>query len=187
MKKTLVFFLLTLLSACGFHPMYGNQGATKNNTAALSNIHVNFIHDELGQALRNAVLDRMPVPVAEPRYQLNVSMTEAQIGIALTSNNTVTRQQLRDTLHAELIDTRTQAMVWKQDLFATSGYNILNSQFSTLTGQQDAEERNVNDLAERLVGMLGGFFDRPAEDQKLRPPPPPVPADSSIYSHVFGK
>jgi len=167
---------LLLLTACGFHPMYGTQSAAaRNNTAQLSNVHVNFIKDEVGQALRNAIMDRMPVPAAAPQYQLNISTTETQIGIALTSDNTITRQQLRDTLHAELYDTRTQMIVWKQDLFATSGYNILNSQFSTLVGQQDAQERNVNDLSERLVNMLGLFFDRPADEQKLPPPPAPNP------------
>ena len=175
-----------LLTACGFHPMYSTHGA-RSDVAQLSNIRVAFIKDEAGQTLRNAILDRLPVPARAPQYVLNISATETTTGIALASDNTITRQQLRDTLHAALMDTHTGKIVWQQDLFATSGYNILNSQFSTLIGQQDAQQRNLDDMADRLVEMLALFFDRPANDRKLPSPLAPPAVPPSLSSEIFGK
>jgi len=153
----------------------------------LANVRIALIKDESGQALRNALLDRMPTPVPSPRYVLNIGMTETQIGIAITSSATITRQQLRDTLHAELFDTRGQQVLWKQDLSTTSGYNILDSQFSTLIGQQDAQQRNIDDLSQRLVDMLALFFDRAADEQRLPPPVVPPATPPSLSSEIFGR
>jgi len=183
----LVFWFSGLLTACGFHPMYSTQGSPHATLPQLTNVRIALIKDESGQALRNALLDRMPTPVAVPRYVLNIGVTEAQIGIAITSSATITRQQLRDTLHAELFDTAQQQVVWKQDISTTSGYNILDSQFSTLIGQQDAQQRNIDDLSQRMVDMLALFFDRPAEEQKLPTPVMPPIVPPSLSSEIFGK
>lgn len=158
---------LFLLAACGFHPLYGTQ----NNTAVppkLAQIKVAFIKNSDGQILRNAILDRMPRPGPSQPYLLRVSLEETKVGIAISRDATVTRQQMRNTLHAELSDARTQQLLWKQDLFATSGYNILASQYSNLVGEEDARTRNLNDLADRLVGLLAMYFDLPEGAKRER-------------------
>ena len=158
--------------------MYGTHGAA-SATSALANVKIGLIKDAAGQELRNGLLDRMPAAIIAPRYLLNITLTETQAGIAIATDATVTRQQLRTVLHAELIDGQIQKPVWKQDLFAVSGYNVLESQFSTLVGEQDARKRNVDDLAERLVNMLALYFDLPDTDRAARQAhdtnPPPVP------------
>lgn len=150
-------FLLLVSTACGFHPMYGAQRTT---SPSLTNVRVGIIADAPGQQLRNKLLDRMPPTVAAPRYQLAITLAEGQTGIAIANDATITRQQLRTTLKASLTDSQTQTIVWKQELFATSGYNVLESQFSTLVGQQDARQRNIDDLANRLVNLLAMYFDK---------------------------
>lgn len=174
--RILCFLSLLWLAACGFHPLYGHQGAaaSASTTADLANINVAVIRDSPGQELRNAILDLMPPPVGSPRYTLNISTSETQIGIAIAQDATVTRQQLRTIMHAVLIDTQTQKPVWQQDLFSTSGYNVLDSQFSTLVGQEDARKRTLDDLAQRTVTMLGLFFERPVDEQIIKEPPKPI-------------
>jgi LPS-assembly lipoprotein len=155
-------FWFLALTACGFSPLYGDHGNNTSVAPQLENVYVMVVQDAQGQAFRNDILDRMPVAVAAPRYQLRILTGETGIGVSIARDATVTRQQLRNNVHAELLDTKTEKVVWKADLSATAGYNVLGSQYSNLVGADDARNRNYNDLADRLVNQLALYFDRPA-------------------------
>ena len=159
------FFALASLfacAACGFSPLYGARSNGKSVEPQMAEVHVMIIQDAAGQALRNNILDRMPPEGPQPRYELKVLVAETSIGVSIAPDATVTRQQLRNNLHAELIETATQKAVWKTDMAATAGYNVLSSQFSNLIGEEDARRRNLDDLAERLVNQVALYFNRPA-------------------------
>jgi LPS-assembly lipoprotein len=163
--KKLSWFLapaICLLTACGFEPLYGTHGNAASITPELANVRVMVIQDAIGQSLRNQILDMMPPENSSPRYALKVALGESGIGVAIAQDATVTRQQLRDNLHAELFDTKTGKTVWKADMAATASYNVLVSQFSNLTGADDARKRNLGELSERLVNQIALYFDRTA-------------------------
>lgn len=167
MKHLFLIALLFSLAACGFQPLYGTGGARKAVAPQLAQVHVPIIYDAQGQQFRNALLDRMPPPAATQRYQLNVGLLETKVGIAISRDATVTRQQLRTNATANLMDRSNNQIVWKQEIFATSGYNVLGSQFSTLVGEEDARKRNLEDLSERLTGMLALYFERGPENRPV--------------------
>jgi LPS-assembly lipoprotein len=167
MKKIISHLLiysstLFLMSACGFAPLYGSHGSTQSVAADLANVHVGVIPDAPGQQLRNNILDLMPPSNPNPRYVLNVLQSETSIGVAIATDATVTREQLRNNVHAELYDTQTQKVVWRQDMAETSGYNVLSSQYSNLVGSEDARTRNLQALADRVVNLLSLYFNRQA-------------------------
>jgi LPS-assembly lipoprotein len=148
------------LNACGFSLLYGNHGETQRVTPQLSQIVVMNIPDAVGVQMRNAMLDRLPPPAANPRYQLSVTIAESKAATTIARDATVTRQQLRSTARAVLRDRQNGNTVWQQDIFTTSGYNVLGSQFSNLIGEEDARKRNVADLSERLTAMLALYFSK---------------------------
>lgn len=160
MKRYLLIALLFSLAACGFKPLYGAQSGSAAIAPQLAQVTVPAIPDASGQQLRNLLLDRLPPPAPNPRYQMNVTLAENKIGVTISRDATVTRQQLRSTARATLLDRTNNQIVWTQELFATSGYNVLGSQFSNLVGEEDARTRNLNDLSERLVNMLALYFER---------------------------
>jgi len=160
MKILAAVLLLFALTACGFQPLYGTHSGRKAVAPQLAQVRVGIIPNASGQQLRNLLLDRLPAPAANQNYQLAVEMVEGKIGIAIARDATVTRQQLRTTVRASLLDQRTNKIVWKQEIFTTSGYNVLASQFSTLIGEEDARTRNLTDLSERLVNMMALYFER---------------------------
>lgn len=160
MKQSIAFLFLIFLTACGFHPLYGTNSHDRAVAPQLTQVNVPIIADAMGQQFRNLLLDRLPPPASNQRYQLSVSLTETKIGIAISRDATVTRQQLRLVANASLIDRTDNKMVWHQEIFTTSGYNVLDSQFSTLIGEEDARKRNLNDLSERLIAMLALYFER---------------------------
>lgn len=157
----LIAAISLLTSACGFEPLYAKHENGASVTAALASVQVMSIHDEGGQELRNNILDKMPPTAPQPRYQLRVLTAESAFGIAIARDATVTRQELRNNVHAELYDTQTQTILWRLDTAATAGYNIVNSQYQNLVGADDARHRNYAELAERVVNQLSLFFDRP--------------------------
>lgn len=159
MKHAAIFCLLLLLTACGFQPLYGDKGA-RTISPQLAQVSVAPISDAAGQQLRNFLLDRLPPPAPSPRYQLNIALAESKVGIAISRDATITRQQLRSVVTASLMDRTKNETVWTQQIFTTSGYNVLGSQFSTLVGEEDARTRNLNDLSERVVNMLALYFER---------------------------
>ncbi len=160
MKKFLPVIFLLLLTACGFQPLYGTGSGRTAVAPQLAQIQIPLIADAPGQQLRNFLLDRLPAPAGSPRYQLNVGLTENKIGIAISRDATVTRQQLRSVVRASLLDRTNGEIVWTQEIFTTSGYNVLGSQFSTLVGEEDARKRNLHDLSERLINMIALYFER---------------------------
>lgn len=164
--KRLAFRLFALsailcVGACGFSPLYGARTGQPSTETQLSLVRVGIIQNAEGQFIRNAILDRLPPTAETPRYELKVQLAETNTGINIARDATVTRQQLRTNLHAQLMDTQTQTVVWKQDMSSISGYNILGSQFTNLVSEQDARERNLNELAERLVTQVAQYFSRP--------------------------
>lgn len=160
MKQSIALLFLMMLTACGFHPLYGTNSHNRAVAPQMAQVNVPIIADAIGQQFRNLLLDRLPPPAAAQRYQLNVGLMETKVGIAISRDATVTRQQLRLVANANLIDRTTGKSVWRQEIFTTSGYNVLDSQFSTLIGEEDARKRNLTDLSERLINMLALYFER---------------------------
>ena len=163
MKK--LFCLLSsvfclLATACGFHPLYETHNGGRTVDTQLANVNVLSIADAEGQEMHNQILDMMPPAVVAPRYQLRINLGESILGVSIARDATVTRQQLRINLHAELFDSKTQKIVWKSDMAATSGYNVLASQLSNLIGEEDARKRNIDDLSQRVIDQLSLYFER---------------------------
>ncbi len=167
-----------LLTGCGFTPMYGKSDAQRAVVPQLSLIEIGAIANEPGQQLRNQLIDRLyPRGRAAgllPRYMLGVSLTESKQGIAISSDATVTRQQLVNSVDFSLLDNNTHTLLLQRHLFVTSGYNVLGSQFSTLIAEQDARGRNLADLADRITLSLSLYFSNPA-GTRAAPPVDAVP------------
>ena len=160
LRTLLCISFALLLTACGFHPLYETHDGRRTVEPQLASVNVMSIADVPGQEMRNQILDMMPPTAPNPRYQLRINLNESSLGISIARDATVTRQQLRNNLHVELFDSKMQKIVWKSDMAATSGYNVLASELSNLIGEEDARKRNVDDLAQRVVEQLALYFER---------------------------
>jgi len=94
------------------------------------------------------------------RYRLIVTLSENREGLALRRDASVTRYNyvLRATF--ELRDAATDVVVDKGDARAIAAYNVVDSQFATLSAEQDAETRAARELAEQIRLRLGVGFER---------------------------
>ncbi|MEJ1967876.1 MAG: LPS assembly lipoprotein LptE [Rhizomicrobium sp.] len=163
-----------LLSACGFHPLYG--GMNSGMRATLSTIYVEPVPDRIGYEMRNQMIDLLDGPgtAAGATYRLKLSLTTTTQGIALQQNGTTVGGQTsvditryNDTLKVAYTLTDMSGKVVTSGIeTGLSAYNVLpsgpglypNANYGTLAAQQDADKRAAEDIADRIRLDLNVFF-----------------------------
>jgi LPS-assembly lipoprotein len=152
---------LTLLAACGFHPLYG--GANSGMSTTLASIYVEPMPDRLGYEMRNTMIDLLDGPGTPDgaAYHLTMSLTQVTQGIALQNDAAITRYNDTIKVSYTLTD-RAGKVVTSGIESGLSAYNVLpsapNANYGTLAGQQDADKRAAEDIAERIRFDLNVYF-----------------------------
>jgi len=156
------------LAGCGFRPMYmptasGGPGVAQRELAAVT---VGIIPDRPGQLLRQALQSRFErteqgVP---HRYDLSVAYEIEGEGVAILHDNTTTRIRLTGraqwTLRAQ--DAQRSVLV-TGTARSLDAVNLLKEQyFSADLGNEAAQARIANAVADQITGQLAAFFNRRA-------------------------
>ena len=125
--------------------------------------------DRLGYELRNTMIDLLDGPgsAAGAQYRLKLGVTETSQGIALqnavTPGASTVITRYNDTLKITytLYDMGGKVVTTGVET-GLSTYNVLPSSsaanYGTLSGQQDADKRAAQDIAERIRLDLNVFF-----------------------------
>ena len=140
-----------LLSSCGFQPLYKSGGSS--DEATLATVEVVQIKDRVGQQLRNLLTEGFSPRGRSARtdYRLTVTLTESKAGLAIKKDETATRANL--TIHAEFILVALQNPrlgTFAGRALSTNSYNILTSDFATLSAERNARNRALRTLAEEI-------------------------------------
>lgn len=157
----LIVIALTL-SGCGFRPLYGTIGANPGAQAMFASIYVEPIDQErVGYDLRNKVIDllRATDRPQNATYRLKMTVTETREGVALQNDSTITRYDLAFTVKYELTDAKMNS-VTKGTETTLESFDVAQSPYASLTGQEEAEKRAAQDLAEHIQIDLGVHFAR---------------------------
>jgi LPS-assembly lipoprotein len=159
------------LSGCGFRPLYAE--ATGSGAQTLASIEIGLIADRPGQKLRNMLLERL-TPTGQPRqpaYILDVRLTEAKQELAIRKDETATRANLTVTAQFVLRALREpQLGTYAGVANSTNSYNVLRSEFATLSAENDARDRALRVLAEEIRIRIAAALQNP--QAFFRPPPP---------------
>lgn len=152
----------SLLYGCGFRPLYGNSEANADVTRSMAQVSVALIPDRVGQKLRNFLLDRIN-PAGEPthpRYSLTVETSTSRTDLGIERDETATRAILILNAEYSLLDIATQKPVIRGSLQSTNSFNIVDSDFATLSAENDALERAAREVSDDLKTRLGLYFSR---------------------------
>ena len=165
---------IALLSTagCGFRPMYGQRSdATASAAAAspiaadLATVDVAPIPDRSGQLLRNK-LERLLDPAAsasvDHRYTLNVQLKEKIDTYAVERSGFASRATIETTAKYALREDASGNQVFSGTTRAVSGYNLLDNDFSTVVGADDARNRAIDQVAYQIRNKLAVHFTNPA-------------------------
>lgn len=160
----LVVGLATGLAACGFQPLYGSRDrGGPGAVEALAQVAVDPIRDRLGQVLRNNLVDRLSTTgePERPRYRLTVALAVGKEGLAITKDESITRFNLRINASFVLREVGSNAEVTRGTSRTIAAYNVVESQFATLSAEKDAEIRAARELSDDIRTRLAVFFTRP--------------------------
>ena len=160
-RRTLIAFVLTAaaLTGCGFSPMYARGGKA---VAELSAIEIEVIEARIGQILRNELLDRLTPLGApgDPRYRLEVTISESRSALAIQSDTSITRYNLRLSVGFTLFDSETGEELYQDSTLAIGSYNAVQSDFATLVARQDSTRRAARKAGEDIHTLLTIYFSR---------------------------
>ena len=152
-----------LLAACGFQPLYAETDeAGVTPSADLAAIYVVPLTDRGGQIFHNLLRDRLNPrgQPSNPAYRLEVDVSESVQEVAIRSDETATRANLRLTANFRLSRSDSGETLLAGDSKAITSYNILTSQFATYTSEEDARKRGLRELSDNIRKQLGTFFSR---------------------------
>ena len=155
MRAVIIAALCVALAGCGFTPLYGGGKVAPQ----LSSIYVEPIAERNGYELRTRLIELLNSDgvLAGKRYRLKITMSESSQGIALQNDATITRYNNRLEAKYVLSDAG-GTLVTQGTQSELSSYNVVQSPYATLAGEQDSGKRAAQDMAERIRLELGVWF-----------------------------
>lgn len=143
---TLVAVLL--LAGCGFKPLYAtNDGAAPGlRNVALTSLDA---PEDIETVVNRAIKRRTSIEPSDAKYDLAVKATEQAERLAVQIDASVTRYNYRLVGEYTLTD-RATAKRTKGRVVSISSFNVVNSQYSTLSAEQAAREKAATQLAEDM-------------------------------------
>jgi LPS-assembly lipoprotein len=160
--------VLWLLAGCGFEPLYGAKGKSVRVDAALNEIRIKLIKGRSGQQLHNHLLDQLNPrgASAHPRYVLVVVASVYKIALGIKRDETATRAQLSLSANFKLHDGSNNAVVFYGTSKSTSSFNIVDSEFTTLSAEKDAIKRAARMVSEDIKTRLSLYLNRLDDTQR---------------------
>lgn len=163
MRTLGLLFALLSLAACGFRPLYAG-GPNSARRLELSQITISPISSKVGVDLRNELIDRI-TPDGEPvypQYRLDIKLSEYREGLGIQKDTSVTRWNYQLAADYQLVDLGTGKMITRGTASSMTSYSVVDSQFATLSAENDAKEHASVDLGDQLELRLALFFDQRA-------------------------
>lgn len=153
------------LGACGFRPLYGDNGTTASTVNRLADVDVIAPETVLGRSLKYSLLDSLSSDGNSPTsatYKLTLSPSSYRQDVAIQQDAAVTRANFVLVVPFILTSVADGKTVFKSTARARSSYNRVDSEFANLSAAQDAEKRTAETVAKDIKQQISVFFDRQA-------------------------
>ncbi|QKR99108.1 hypothetical protein F9288_05145 [Sphingomonas sp. CL5.1] len=156
MKRLAALLALALpLGGCGLQPLYtaGGSGPVAN---LLGQVEVAPIEGKSGWLVANALRDRFGEggAASTAHYRLDVKLDDKIVGLAVRSDNSVTRE--RRTLRAryQLVALDTGTVVLDATAGSDAGIDVVTSEYATIAAESTALERLSEIVADQIVARV---------------------------------
>ena len=151
---------LLVIQGCGFQPLYG--GSSQAASPEFTRIKVEPIPERIGQILHNHLLTALNPKgrPLKPVYVLNTKLNESSTSLAVRKSAFATRANLTVSASFNLVRTLDGKSLYSGTVAITVSYNILDSEFATLSAQKDARSRALREISHGIRNQLGVYFSR---------------------------
>lgn len=146
-----------LLAACGFQPLYESGGSSVAMQAHLASVEVGPIADRLGQVMRNRLVSRLNTE-GRAEYRLDVVLDQSSETFGVRPDTATTQEQLTIIATVRLIAIETGNPVLEQSFRARTSFDLVLSDFATVSQREDSAQRLALDLAERIHRRVALHF-----------------------------
>lgn len=153
-----------LVSACGFHPLYGQADAPAR--AALQSITIGPVASpdspRAGQLISND-LDNELAPHGHSgpaRFRLTAVVHETDSSLLVNAASQTTRNQLALIVSYSLVDAQTNRPVISGALRRTLDYDVLRINYGNIVAAADARRRLARQIADEIASRLAVWFSR---------------------------
>lgn len=155
-----------MLSACGFQPLYSQNGSSPAVQAEMASIIVDVPRadandgERLEQLVYSSLINELtPLGTpARPAWRLEVAVQQISKGVGFEEDDSVTRFNVQILGNWRLVETSSQAVVLTSASRSIAAYNVVSNQFATLTAEKGAVERAAVDLARDITLQLSLHF-----------------------------
>ncbi|MFT5488280.1 MAG: LPS-assembly lipoprotein [Alphaproteobacteria bacterium] len=155
------------ISGCGFEPIHGQRSGA--SSTALASIDIQLIADRSGQMLRNELLQQMqPRGALRARYSLSVKIAESLASLGIRKDEVATRANLTLAASFTITELGGEKRKFSGSARSVNSYNVLTSDFATLSAREDARRRGVNQLALELRERISIWLIRAGEPAQRR-------------------
>jgi LPS-assembly lipoprotein len=166
--RILLLCVIAGLNGCGFQPLYKKDIADPGVTRDLAEIKVMTVetkereYDRLGQQLNSLLRQRLDPDGGsrQVRYTLEnrLSVSLARTGIQITEE--ATRGRLTVQVAFRLLEAGTNRLLYKGTEQSINSYNVVDSQYATLSAENDAARRAIREISDSLRLRLALYFQR---------------------------
>ena len=139
-----------VLAACGFTPAYGPGGGAGKLTET---IWVQDPTDKNGFDLVERLEERLGRP-ENRRFDLAYTITTEAVGVGITTDNKITRYNLKGVVDYTLTERETGARVAGGRVQSFTAYSATGSTVAGLAAEEDAAYRLMRILADQIVARL---------------------------------
>ena len=167
-SRALVLVGVLLIAACGFRPLYqksaDNPGVVEDFAQVkILNVRTqNRRNARLGQKMHSILTDRLnPEGLARrPQYRLEVDIrvSKARTGVQITDE--ATRARLTVSATFRLLNSTGKEVLTTGTERSENSYNVVESEFATLSAENDAADRAVRQISDAIKLRLGIYFQR---------------------------
>lgn len=138
------------LAACGFTPAYAPGGGADK---LLGTIWVQDPTDKNGFDLVERLEERLGRP-EDIRYDLGYRITTEAVGVGITTDNQITRYNLKGVVDWTLTERGTGARIAGGRVQNFTAYSATGSTVAGLAAEEDAAFRLMRILADQIVARL---------------------------------
>jgi LPS-assembly lipoprotein len=138
------------LAACGFSPALAPGGAA---TRLLGTVKAADPTDKNAFDLVERLEERLGRP-QDARYDLTYTITTEAVGVGITTENEITRFNLKGVIDYGLTDRATGATLTRGRVQSFTSYSATGSTVAGLAAEEDAAYRLMRILADQIVARL---------------------------------
>ncbi|MBL9062503.1 MAG: hypothetical protein JNL31_08145 [Tabrizicola sp.] len=150
LSRRFVLLVPLALAACGFTPAYGPGGGASKLTGT---VWVQDPTDKNAFDLVERLEERLGRPEAI-RYDLSYTITTEAVGVGITTDNKITRYNLKGVVDYALTERETGAQVTGGRVQSFTAYSATGSTVAGLAAEEDAAYRLMRILADQIVARL---------------------------------